>query len=170
MAKHKLTQQKQVELPMHEYITKFGDMADHACSIKATNSASVILACNFIKGVQNPHIKNKLRSYQIKNLKDIFVHTIQEDQKQKIRALDFRVATHSDTTTKTNCSINAIRNKGCFKCGSEDHFVKDCPLSQADNAAHKGPYADHRYAYNHDGTLTRSWNLWLGFLQTLSHN
>ena len=36
--------------------------------------------------------KNKLRSYQVKNLKDIFGHGIQEDQKQKIRALDFGIA------------------------------------------------------------------------------
>ena len=57
MAKHKLTQLKQAELPMHEYITKFGDTTQHAYSIKATDSASVILASNFIEGVQNPHIK-----------------------------------------------------------------------------------------------------------------
>ena len=135
---------------MHEYITKFGDMVEHAYSIKATDNASVILASNFIKVVQNPHVKN-LRSYQVKNLKDNFGHTIQEDQKQKIRAFDFGVATHSETITKTNCSINAIRDKGCFKCGSEDHFVKDCPLSQPDNTAHRGPYMDNRNAYNYDG-------------------
>ena len=125
MAKHKLTQLKQSELPMHNYIAKFGKMTEHAYSIKATNSASAILASTSIKGVQNPYIKNKLRSYQVKNLKDIFGHTIQEDQKQKIRALDFGVANPSDTSTKLSCSINAIRDKGCFKCGSRDHFVKD---------------------------------------------
>ena len=92
MAKHKLTQLKQSELPMHEYIAKFSDMAEHAYIIKSTDSASVILASNFIDVVQNPHVKNKLRSYQIKNLKDIFGHPIQEDQKQKIRALDFWLA------------------------------------------------------------------------------
>ena len=30
MPKHKLTQLKKAELPMHEYIAKFGDMAKHA--------------------------------------------------------------------------------------------------------------------------------------------
>ena len=105
--------------------------------------------------MQNPHVKNKLRSYQVKNLKDIFCHTIQEDQKQKIRALDYGVASHSETTTTTNCSINAIRDKGCFKCGSEAHFVKDCPLSQPDNVAHKGPYVDHRNAHNYDGATDK---------------
>ena len=66
MAKHKLTQLKQLELPMHEYIAKFGDMAEYTYSIKPTNSASIILASNFIEGEQNPHVKNKLRSDQVK--------------------------------------------------------------------------------------------------------
>ena len=51
MAKHKLTQLKQLELSMHEYIVKFGDMAEHSYSIKPTDSASIILASNFIEGV-----------------------------------------------------------------------------------------------------------------------
>ena len=91
MAKHKLTQLKQLDLPMHSCIAKFGDMVEHAYSIKPTDGASHILASNFIEEVQNPHVKNRLRSYQIKNLKEIFGHAIHEDQKQKIRALDFRV-------------------------------------------------------------------------------
>ena len=85
MVKHKQAQLKQAELPMHVHIAKFNDMAEHTYGIKASN---------FIEGVQNAHIKNKLRSYQIKNLKDIFGDAPQEDQKQKIRALDFGVATH----------------------------------------------------------------------------
>ena len=55
---------------MHKYIAKFGDMVEHAYSIKATDRVSAILASNFIEGVQNPHFKNKPRSYQVKNLKD----------------------------------------------------------------------------------------------------
>ena len=142
MAKHKLTHLRQSELPMHEYITKFGDMVKHAYSIKAINSASIILASNFIEGVQNPHVKNKLRSYQVKNLKDIFGHDIHEDQKQKIRVLDFGVSSKPDPIL--NCTINAIKDKACFKCGSEGHFIKDCPLSQQDNMAQKDKYTDHR--------------------------
>ena len=133
MAKHKLTQLKQSELPMHEYIATFGDMLEHAYSIKPTNGASIILASTFIEGVQNPHVKNKLTSYQIKNMKDIFGHTIHEDQKQKIRVLDFGESFKPDPLL--NCSINAIKGKACFKCGSESHFIKDCPLSQQDNMA-----------------------------------
>ena len=147
MVKHKLTQLKQLELPMHEYITKFGDMAEHAYSIKPTNSASFILASNFIEGVQNPHIKNKLRSYQVTNLKDILV-TPSRRTKQKIRALNFGVSPKLDPIP--NCSITAIQGKGCFKCGSEDHFIKGCPLSQQNNAVPKGNYTGHRYDTKHD--------------------
>ena len=153
MVKHKLTQLKQSELPMHKYITKFGDMAEHAYGIKATNSASAILASNFIEGVQNPHIKNKLRSYQVKNLKDIFGHTIQEDKKQKIRALDFGLSPKLDTMP--NCSNNAIRDKGCFKCGSKDHFIKDCPLSQPHNQGQHGHYTYCKNANHPEGTTDK---------------
>ena len=59
MAKHKLTQLKQLDLPMHEYIAKFGDMAEHAYSIKPMDSASQILASNFIEEIKNPHVKKQ---------------------------------------------------------------------------------------------------------------
>ena len=126
---------------------------EHAYSIKPTNSASIILSSNFIEGVQNPHIKNKLRSYQVKNLKDIFGHTIQEDQKQKIGVLYFEVSPKQDPIP--NCSINAIQGKGCFKCGSEDHFIKDSPLSQQNNVVPKGNYTDHRYNTKHNSTTDK---------------
>ena len=54
-----------------------------------------------------------------------------------------------------NCSINAIRDKGCFKCGGEDHFVKDWPLSQHDNMAQKGHYMDCKNANNTDSTTDK---------------
>ena len=150
MAKHKLTQLKQSELPMHKYIAKFGEMTKHACSIKATDSASAILASKFIEGVQNPYIRNKLRLYQVKYLKDLFGHVIQEHQKQKIRALDFGVSNPSETSTKTSCSINDIRDKDCFKYSSKDHFVKDCLLSQPNNSTQRGHYTDYKDAHNSD--------------------
>ena len=126
MAKHKLTQLKPLELTMHEYITIFGYMAEYAYSIKPTDSASIILTSNFIEGVQNSHVKNKLRSCQVKNLKDIFGHAIHEDQKQKIRALGFGVSFKPDPILK--CTINTIKDKACFKCGSEGHFYQGLPL------------------------------------------
>ena len=113
-----------------------------AYSIKPTDTASIILASNFTEGVQNTHVKYKLRSYQVKNLKDIFGHAIHEDQKQKIRALDFAVSSKLDPVL--NCTINAIKEKAYFKCGSEGHFIKDCPLSQQDNMAQNSKCPDHR--------------------------
>ena len=98
-----------------------------------------------------PYIKNKLRSYQVKNMKKILGHAIQEDQKQKIRALDFRATTSQGSGNKTNCSINAIRNDGCFKCGSEEHFIKDCPLNQTDHGTHAGC----KVAKNGDSSLDK---------------
>ena len=105
---------------------------------------------NFIKGVQNPPVKNKLRSYQIKHLKDIFGHAIHEDQKQKIRALNFRVSSKPDPIL--NCTINAIKEKVCFKCSSKGHFIKDCPLSQQNNMAQESKYTDHRADSNSNST------------------
>ena len=58
-------------------------MTKLAYSSNTMDSFSAILALNFIEGVQNPHIKNKLRSYQVQNLKEIFGHAIQEDQTKK---------------------------------------------------------------------------------------
>ena len=117
MAKHKLTQLKQLDFPMHEYIAKFGDMVEHTYSIKPTDAASQMLASNFIEGVQNLHVKNKLRSYQIKNLKEIFGHTIHEDQKQKIKALDLGI--NSKPKSILNCDINVIREKTCFNVAAK---------------------------------------------------
>ena len=54
MAKHKLTQLKQLELPIHEYIAKIGDMVEHAYNIKPTDSASIILASNFNERCAEP--------------------------------------------------------------------------------------------------------------------
>ena len=52
-------------------------------ALKPPDTASIILGSNFIEGVQSPHVKNKLRSYQVKNMKDIFGQAIHKDQRQK---------------------------------------------------------------------------------------
>ena len=39
--------------------------------------------------IQNPYIRNKLRSYNVQNLSELYGLAIKEDQKQKIRELDF---------------------------------------------------------------------------------
>ena len=86
----------------------------------------MILASNFIEGIINPYIKNKLRSCKISNLQDIFKFALEEDEKQKIRALDFK--TKCDTIA--HCKIQAIKGKNYYKCGNEGHFIKDCHLLQ----------------------------------------
>ena len=134
---------------MHEYITNFGDMVGHAYSIKPTNGVSQELASNFIEVVQNPHVQNKLSSYQIKNLKEIFGHAIHKDPKQKMRALDFGI--NSKPEYILTCDMNAIREKVCFKCGSESHFIKGCPLSEQDTKV-LGIYAIQKTNTNTNST------------------
>ena len=111
MAKHKLHTFRQTDLVMHEYISKFSDLVGHAYTLTPTDPASMILASNFIEGIMNPHIKNKLRSCKISNLQDIFKFAIEEDQKQKIRALDFE----AKPDTIAHCDIQAIKGSTCLQ-------------------------------------------------------
>ena len=57
----------------------------------------------------NPYIKTKLRSCKISNPQDIFKFALEEDQKQKIRALDFK--TKPDTIAHSN--IQVIKGNNC---------------------------------------------------------
>ena len=93
---------------MHEYISEFTSIMEHAHSIKPTDTASAILASNFIDGIQNPYIKNKLRSYTTQNLSELYGFALKEDQKQKIRELDFGTNS-SQQQTIAHCDINAIQ-------------------------------------------------------------
>ena len=49
MAKHKLTTFKQTNLAMHEYISKFSDLVEHAYTFTPTDPGSMILASNLLK-------------------------------------------------------------------------------------------------------------------------
>ena len=56
----------------------------------------------------------------IRTLSDLFASALEEDQKQKIREIDFG-------TQGSQCEVHAIKGRGCYECGQEDHLVKDCP-------------------------------------------
>ena len=88
IARNKLTSLAQETRVMHEYISEFSSLMEHAHGIKLTDPKSKILASNFIDGIQNPHIKNKLQMQDPDNLSALYRCAIKEDQRQKIRELD----------------------------------------------------------------------------------
>ena len=133
VAQNKLTSFTQNTMAMHEYISEFTSIMKHVHSIKPTDTTSAIMASNFIDGIQNPHIKNKLRSYTTQNLSKLYGFALKEDQKQKISELDFGTNS-SQQQTIAHCDISAIKGSGCYKCGGNDHFIKDYPQNR-DNGA-----------------------------------
>ena len=76
-------------MAMHDYISEFTTILEHAHDIMPSDSKSTILASTFIDRIQNPYIRNKLRSYNVQNLSKLYGLAIKEDQKQKTRELDF---------------------------------------------------------------------------------
>ena len=111
---------------MHEYSSEFSTLMEHAHGIKPTDPMSKILA-SYFNGIKNPYIKNKLRMQDPVNLSAIYGFAIKEDQKQKIRELDFG---SSSSQASVQYDVNAIKGSECYKCGSNDHFIKDCPLNR----------------------------------------
>ena len=63
------------------------------------------------------------------NLSALYRFALQEDQKQKIRELDFG---GRSAQASAQCDVNAIKGSGCYKCGSNDHFIKDCPFNRGE--------------------------------------
>ena len=80
MARHRLPHLKQNDMPMHEYISKFANLVEHAYGLSPTVQGSFLMASTFIEGIISPHIRNKLRSCKAENLKDVFSQAILEDQ------------------------------------------------------------------------------------------
>ena len=144
VAQNKLTTFTQKTMAMHEYISEFTSIIEYAYNIKPTEKSNHLLASNFIEGIQNPYIKNKLRSYTIENLSELFGFTLKEDQKQKVRELDFGNSSHQQTIAP--CDINVIKSNEYYKCGSHDHFIKDCPLKKYISYNH--PNTNQQKNYN----------------------
>ena len=88
-------------------------------------AVSAYTPSSFIEGTMSPHIRNKLRSCKAQSLKDVFSQGILEDQKQKLRALDFETP-RADSIA--HCEVNAIRSLSCYRCGSTSHLVRECPM------------------------------------------
>ena len=91
------------------------------------------------------------------NLSALYRYAIQEDQRQKIRELDFG---NGSSQSSAQCDINAIKGSGCYKCGSNDHFIKDCPLnrekdSDLTHSQHK-QYNDYRSKANDENSIEKS--------------
>ena len=178
---HKLTTFRQTDLAMHEYISKCSYLVEHAYTLTPTDPANMILGSNFIEGIMNPYIKNKLRSCKISNLQDIFKFTLKEDQKQKIRALDFEIKTDIKTDTIAHGDIQAIKGSSCHKCGNEGHSIKDCPLHQINPIQHLNPTPNHKHSYiphsrsNSNNTdmltpITKTLNYLFSAIKTAIHN
>ena len=141
VAQSKLSNFTQSAMTMHEYISEFTRLVGHAYKIKPTDIGSHLLATQFIQGIPSLHIKNKLRFLMSKNeirtLSDLFASALQEDQKQRIREIDFG-------TQDSQCEVHAIKGRGCYECGQEDHLVKDCPNRKSNNT-HNDRSKSHTY-------------------------
>ena len=114
----------------------------------------------------NPYIKNKLRSCKVSNLQDIFKFALEEDQKQKVRALDFE----SKPDTRVYCGIQAIKGSSCYKCGNEGHFIKDCPLHQNNHMQHNNNTPNHKHSYvPHSRSNSNNTDMLAAITQTLNN-
>ena len=132
-AQNKLALLKQNGRPMHEYISNFTDLLEHAYNMQPSDPATKLLATMFIDGIDdsNKFIRNKLREKTGTNLEWYFTESLHLQHKQEIRAIDYKPDTETQTINFTHATtdINAIRNNSltCHKCNSPDHFIKDCP-------------------------------------------
>ena len=133
MAKHKLNTLKQNDTPMHKYISKFTSLTRHAYNVDPSTPQTEMLILPFIDSLQNPFIKSKIRLGNSRTLSDIFQHALEEDTRQKVRAVDSGKPTSSNIT---QCDINAIRDNKCYKYVKDGHFIKDCPLNQDHSQYH----------------------------------
>ena len=116
---------------MHDYISKFTSLTRHAYNVDPSTPQTEMLILPFNDSLQNPFIKSKIRLRNSKTLSDIFQHALEEDTRQKVRAVHFGEPTSSNIT---QCDINAIRDNKCYKCGKDGHFIKDCPLNWDQNS------------------------------------
>ena len=80
-------------------------------------------------------------------MSELYGFALKEDQKQKIRELDFGTNS-SQQQTIAPCDIDAIKGSGCYKCYGNDHFIKDCPQNRDNSKSYNGPSNVHQKQYN----------------------
>ena len=137
LAKHKLYQLKQEEMALHEFNEEYTKLLEHAYSLQPTDSTTITLISSYIQGITNLYVGNKLRTTRVSTLKETFTFALEEDQKQKISALDFETKPEQMNPIE----INAVKNSTCYKCGKERHCAKECPQN------HQQPFANHTPRY-----------------------
>ena len=139
MAKHRLVKLKQENLAMHTYTAEFTKITEQAYSMHPNDPGTQTLTTTFIEGVNNVHVKNKLRGYPIGTLKAMFDNAINEDHKQRIRATDFKDQNKSSSIFNTE--LNAVGSDKCFRCNKEGHFAKDCLLNRDESKTQYNKYS-----------------------------
>ena len=81
-------------MAMHEYISEFTDLVEHAHQIKPSDSGSHLLDTQFIQGISNLYIKSRLRFFinqnQLHNLSELFGFALQENKKQNDKLNKYR--------------------------------------------------------------------------------
>ena len=94
------------------------------------------------------------------NLSVLYGFAIKEDQKQKIRELDFG---SSSLQASPQCDVKAIKGSGCYKCDNNDHCIKDCLFNRDNdkkdsNLTHhqQKHYNDYRSKSNDENSIEKS--------------
>ena len=68
---------------------EYTKLLENACSLQPTDPATITFISNYIQCITNPYVSNKLRMARVSAHKEILTFSLEENQKQKIRALDF---------------------------------------------------------------------------------
>ena len=90
---------------MHDYNDEYASLLEHAYNFQPTDSATITLISSYIQRITNPHIRSKLRTARANILQDIFVLALEEDQKHKVRSLDF------DTEPDISAPVTSMSSK-----------------------------------------------------------
>ena len=69
MARHKLQHLKQNDMPMHEYISKFTNLVEHAYGLSSHAHSSFTLVSTFIEGIMSPSHQEQAEVMQSSKLK-----------------------------------------------------------------------------------------------------